>query len=39
MSELETANAMFSPGFDLNDIDDKNAHSPESFTKWNPGMR
>ncbi|KAG0091266.1 hypothetical protein BGZ93_008912 [Podila epicladia] len=36
MSELETANAMFSPGFDLNDIDDKNAHSPESFTKWNP---
>ncbi|KAF9332807.1 hypothetical protein BG006_004305 [Podila minutissima] len=36
MSELETANAMFGPGFDLNDIDDKNAHSPESFTKWNP---
>ncbi|KAG0038692.1 hypothetical protein BGZ82_011163 [Podila clonocystis] len=36
MSELETAKAMFSPGFELNDIDDKNAHSPESFTKWNP---
>ncbi|KAF8923607.1 hypothetical protein BGZ52_009424, partial [Haplosporangium bisporale] len=36
MSELETADAKFSPGFDLNDIEDKNVHSPESFANWNP---